>query len=780
MTMKPTPHWLFSLLLAVTFGATPSLSHAQLAAGFDADGLASLRVADAERLSEASPRLWRGQTADGNKLAMRVKQSTFDPQTRTLQQTYAWGNLQVVYQPAPDHLRLEVTVTNQTDQAITELAGIRLLRLHGLGETPELGGSTYGLDGPHLVLGSGTQGSVVWYSPQSDQPLRLDLRATGDGGQIINCRASLGGNKVLLDNLTAQRDIPAGGSDTFAVSLKLSGPGTDAYDLAAPLLDAYREAHPRRLNWPDRRPILRLFFGGGLNKEQSIENLRHPEAAELPDPDPRFREHVIKRMHSMVKAAELVDAQGVIIWDMEGDTFPHATSYIGDPRLTRLLNPQMDMVIDDAMQIAKDAGLHVGVTLRPSRVIYNQEKKTATHSHTVAADPFEELDAKVAYAKQRWGCRLIYIDTNYFWRPYGPNQKWQSARIPPHVWRRLLEKHPDVLLIPEFGSIADYPYTAPYAEADMGGYGVPELAKRLWPEAFRIIVLEDADPFENFDRFVASVRAGNALMTYAYSSGTRYVQGMAAIQAQARMAELDPPDELVNGDTEARIAALEAPEETQRYFAAKLLAADPTAEAGPALLARAVDPQEAWVVRRAALLALARIDYPPAADPLMALVEDRELGVYAAAAEALAAQGDAALDVIFDRLNVLVLADAPDTRPLNHLQRLMPRLDAKQAWPRLQSLFDRILPTHEHAEVRSVLLRYMGALGATEAEPILTQAFTDPLLRNAATSALADVASPSAIRFLEDALAEARRSDDQAATRRLQNALHEAQRNAKR
>ena len=68
-------------------------------------------------------------------------------------------------------------------------------------------------------------------------------------------------------------------------------------------------------------------------------------------------------------------------------------------------------------------------------------------------DAFLELDGKVAYAKKRWGCTLFYVDTNFFWRRYGPEQKWETGPIAPDVWKRLLAKYPDTLFIPE---IADY------------------------------------------------------------------------------------------------------------------------------------------------------------------------------------------------------------------------------------------------------------------------------------------------------------------------------------
>ena len=41
-----------------------------------------------------------------------------------------------------------------------------------------------------------------------------------------------------------------------------------------------------------------------------------------------------------------MNAQGMITWDIEGQEYPHATSYIGDPRKVSLLAPEMEPMAD--------------------------------------------------------------------------------------------------------------------------------------------------------------------------------------------------------------------------------------------------------------------------------------------------------------------------------------------------------------------------------------------------------------------------------------------------
>ena len=101
-------------------------------------------------------------------------------------------------------------------------------------------------------------------------------------------------------------------------------------------------------------------------------------------------------------------------------------------------------------------------------MVYNAEKTTATQSHSEAGDPFAELNAKIAYAKERWGLTLFYVDTNAFWQQYGPEQKWKSASIGPKVREELARAHPGALIIPEVPNTADYQAGLPYGEADLG------------------------------------------------------------------------------------------------------------------------------------------------------------------------------------------------------------------------------------------------------------------------------------------------------------------------
>ncbi len=61
-----------------------------------------------------------------------------------------------------------------------------------------------------------------------------------------------------------------------------------------------------------------------------------------------------------------IQPQGIIIWDLEGEEFIQPTTYIGDPRaLAQGYAPEMNAAADSLFALFRNAGLKVGLTLRP-------------------------------------------------------------------------------------------------------------------------------------------------------------------------------------------------------------------------------------------------------------------------------------------------------------------------------------------------------------------------------------------------------------------------------
>jgi hypothetical protein len=741
---------------------------------FNHDGLSSIQVKGSERLFSGKPSIWRMKTPSGVTGAKPLT-STFDELSRKYTTAYEWGSVVYTYTIFPQGLRITTEISNTGSGPINEL-GINLLSLRSLGDDQKLGKASFGVEGPPLVQASGSEGSLAFSREVDGKPLMLDFSAGIDGSTktpVTACRAYLGDERVLLDNLTGNRTIPPGGHDNFTVELRFGSPGSKPLDLAQDFVAYYRQTRPELLNWPDRRPILRLFFNGGLPPDQALANLRNPESTALPSPDAKFRDFVLGRIKTCVEAAKAANAQGVLLWDLEGNTFPHPVTYIGDPQLIGLFNPQMEMVIDEGIEMLKQAGLRVGVTVRPSHIVYSKEKNTVVHSHTDAKDPFLELDAKIAHAKKRWSCTLFYVDTNYFWRQYGSEKKWQSGALPPELWQRLHNKYPDTLFIPEIADYADYQAAAGYGEADMGDWGTPELVRAIWPNSFRLIAIEDADPYVNFDRFVACVRDRNILTTYPITTNTPWFQGLLHIEREAALLNTGVPAVVGKTKPEKLANLLKARDVASRFYAARRLAESPVNSAAPALLERAQDPQEEWVVRRASILALAKLPCPRAIPVLLDLAADHQLGLYAAASTALAGQGTNALGSLMQRLEPEAKSGTADPTTIETLGSVLLALNARDQAPHLQELIGKVPEGKGAVATKRSLLSLMGKLHNPETEPFLLTELNDSNLEVAAAGALARLGSRSGVAEVNALLEQARKDGNVALLEKLKNALQQ-------
>ncbi len=755
----------------IALSLLPSLLEAKTEVVFNDQGLSSIQVEGVERLHSIPRTMWLGKQASGAGLKADPSSRGFDPDSRTLTETYPWGVIRQVYHLVPGGLQIHLTVENQSEEAITDLR-INGLKFNGLGENTTNSDRTAGVAGPPFLPVVGPEGSIV-YSLDSEprRPVKLLTSVEADA---IPVKVVLGGEELLVDNVTAEHRIEPGERTDFRLGFRFGGPGTDPFVVAEDFIESYRKEHPMVLDWPDRRLMIRLFFGGGVSKEVADHNLQHPDEVVAPEPDEKFRQRILSTMRNTVEAAKVSDAQGVIIWDLEGGTYPHATTYIGDPRHIRLLNPQMDLVIDEAFQILKDAGLKIGITLRTSRVVYNEEKKTAAHSHTVAADPFRELDAKVGYAKERWGCEIFYVDTNYFWRPYGPEQEWKAGRVAPELWVRLVEKYPDTLFIPEFGNIGDYQATAIYGEADMGEYETPEIARAIWPESFRFIVIEDADPYLNFDRFVETVRDRNALMTFASQARSPNLQASILIHREAGWLDEGMPQGM-NGAGPAELTSLLASGDAKiRFHAARRLRDHPANAAAAALLALARNQDETWNVRRQALYALGEIHYPEGIPDMTAIFAEPGSGLQPAVAAALKGQGNAAAEPVLNLLTEQAAVKSRDLSRLPVLTRLLLDVATEETGLRLHDLVAQVplFPANYHQRVnQAALIEAIGRFGHPGSEEYLATLLDDDSLQQAAAEALVMLGTETSRGKVRAALDLAKANDNQEAVKRLASAL---------
>ncbi len=562
--MRPPARWLVDFAAALAAGG----ALAALEAPFDAKGLAALRWGERDLLASAQPRLrsvWlEATTTEGAGQPQRrfepapLEGAEFaaDPESRTVSLSFPWGAFHVAYLAEGDRLTIRLTVQNRGTRPIAGFTIVPLVLRFP--ETPRgwekaaarmersfdnLAAVTAGWDGGQVVVCLDPMESPMGIgfdrptdSAKTEYPLLWDATVAAPDPSL-----------VFIHPLGLAR-IEPGAERTFTCSIRFAPPERFLPEILPDLIEAFRRRHPPLNDWPDRRPIGTLFLpSGGPHKSSSNPrgwfqkadlDVRSPEGLE------RFRALVANYATRAAAVLREMDAQGGIVWNLEGEENPHPITYIGDPRMLPLLAPEMDAVADDLFRILTNAGLRVGVTIRPTQVYYQKDKNQWAHgtgSHGSERNPLNEdfsaiwpsglpwyqfypvverMCRKIEYAKRRWGCTLFYIDTNGLFVPQGPNLEFKWMLLTGDMLRAIRQRHPDVLLIPELPSgdgayrVTNWGYGAQYMEIDMGGWGTPEKVRWLYPSAFSVINVADG-PLEEVNRAVLreAVRKGDILMS---------------------------------------------------------------------------------------------------------------------------------------------------------------------------------------------------------------------------------------------------------------------------
>jgi hypothetical protein len=239
---------------------------------------------------------------------------------------------------------------------------------------------------------------------------------------------------------------------------------------------------PPGVHWADRRPIGVLFVAS--NYHTSPTNPRgwfNDRALDVTGTNgaENFRRALTEYTDRSLDILKRTGAQGVIVWDVEGEQFPHKTTFIGDPRLLNHLAPEMDAVTDEFFKRLRDAGLQVGVTIRPQQLSFDEGEPRQKQ----VLNELKILRAKIDYARKRWGATLFYIDSN------------GGIRRPDEIlqFRVLAQEYPNCLIMPEHHWLPYFGFSTPYetfrknADATMPGW-----VRRIFPHAFRAVDVSDA------------------------------------------------------------------------------------------------------------------------------------------------------------------------------------------------------------------------------------------------------------------------------------------------
>ncbi len=615
------------LLAVVLFRAAVA---ADVSVTFDAEGLSGLAYGETSLLAAGGVEVGRVVLADRHRDRSRetwqewyggddriftdaqagIRRRTFDPDAKRLVLEMAWGAIQVEYQPRGNGLDLRVEVANTSSQTI-EYVQLDLMKLRfpdavavGPASTvPRFGTNPANLEGVSVVRARAGNLQAVWLSTQPGRPIVQAMWGSGEsGGLTVSVAAGHpAGGDERYDGVWNVRPIPPGAKDVYQLSLRFAPAEVSPYELAADVLRAFGQAHPATLDWPDRRPIPCIHVADGRGTEKNPRGWGHaiplPDDWDIaaPDSHARFREAALRGARSIADICRRMGAQGVIVWQIEGQEHSQI-AYYGDPQILPHVAPEMDAVADEFFAIIRDAGLRVGVTLAPtyhfptagddaerdpqdigwdklgqSRSGGHREIPSSVSNLYSAASAWNmvsRLDDKIRYAKARWGATLFYVDANFIWRPRDASAEekgWSSKQMGADVFRELHERHPDILLVPEHQNFQYHAYTAPYGETPRTTIFAQETTgddvRAAYPDAFGVLMLhrQANEVRDNLDRYVRAIATGDVHLPHGWFLDVDRLRSMyhpaaalAPFQVEQRGRAI-----LLNGEPQESVAALQ-------------------------------------------------------------------------------------------------------------------------------------------------------------------------------------------------------------------------------
>jgi hypothetical protein len=440
-----------------------------------------------------------------------------------------WGRASCAYSKQHDTLTMRIEVSNTSSEPLNQFS-LRLMELNFPrvpdGGTLEAGMFGFGFKGPEWPLNDWPPSIPSVADPLFVVPI---VRADFGAGSLNFCSDDLECS-VGIPHTTNPPDgtryplvitcggIKPGVSKAFNVSLRFGPAGARVQDLSRDVLERYAKKYPFQVTWKDHRSIGAIFLAGPQINVASNPRRWTLNFGEIDITNDKgkaaFRTALLKLADNSVQVLKDTGAQGMITWDPEGEEFIGAC-YYGDPLLVPSLAPEMEFkndgaksVIDEYFEKFRAAGLKVGVCIRPQQIEVVDGKPV----HHAAEDEHaaQVLRERIAYAKQRWGCTLFYVDSTA--TAYGA--------LNPDVFKAVADAYPDVLLIPENESMRDFAHSAP-----LNSYlhhkitSTPVGARLVYPNAFSVLMAPEGGRPEDHDALVTAVRRGDILLFNGWYGG---------------------------------------------------------------------------------------------------------------------------------------------------------------------------------------------------------------------------------------------------------------------
>ena len=449
--------------------------------------------------------------------------------TKTETYNFIWGTIATQFVQDGDMLTMIVTETNFANSGIIfDGAEIYPFALHFPRDPAGFSGYTQYVittTGPGVIaadFGSGVVTSVI-----PDESLAMyggwKLAEADTYSPIMTTTAPDGLATFLPHNDEA---VKPGGSLRYTVSLRFTPEGTSAD--AQDAYSSFAKNFPSKMTWTDKRIIGTAYLasspanGGNINEPGG-----YPTNPRRYFNDPSvdintsagvtsFQSRMLKQAEANAVNAQAMNAQGVITWDIEGEQFPQSTSYVCSPDLIASIAPEMETTIsnpksphhgqklDDAyFQIMRDAGLKVGICLRPQAFSLSANGTASQVFLNSDQAIIANLERKARYAHSRWGATIFYVDSNV---------DINGGTLAPDIFERLSIDLPAYLFIPEESTPRYYAYSAPfYSFLFHGTIGTDPSIYNYYPHAFGANLINDVSP--------SALAASQTALTQAVSKG---------------------------------------------------------------------------------------------------------------------------------------------------------------------------------------------------------------------------------------------------------------------
>lgn len=629
--------------------------------GFDEKGLSSISHNGAELLK---PEDRRFRVVDVNFVDKvrrmyepKPKSESFNAEKKTLSREYDGFRVECEFKPKTDRLDMRITIENNSADTMSECTLCPLVIR--LPNTPKNSGE-WGRNAFLCDVYEHEKGTVA-VTPTGWQSGYFYLRDERTGTRPLRLTGIFPGKRPyhpVVDNAYWYEPgnmLRPGGKGVYNISLVFGPAGATAMEMCPEAYDGYAKANPMVLKWPDRRPIASAFLcnpatGWKTNPRGYFQNPKVDVTTE--EGVKAFGESLMKYADTCIERMKKMDAQGIIVWDIEGQEMPHMISYIGDPRLLSKLSPEMDRFADAFMKKFLNAGLKTGITLRPTEVYAVNEPGKLPWNHREVKDPVAIMSEKIKTAQKRWGCTIFYLDSSVFGNDYLTEEQKKEKKdipwvMPKGMFEKLARLHPDCLICPEWADRDNHRFGAPYKSPNLGQGGTDPLIRRIWPQAFSVVGVSPQLIEQKWDQFADQVEKGDVLlfMPWYDPSANLFVQ---LLYQEAAIRRRGVVEGLAKA-TPAELAKKAAdPAEATRYAVATALGNSCASAATGILIGMLKD--ESPLVRKQALAGLAKaekIDDPACTSLLTEWIRGGKDPVQNAlrshAADALARGGDAAV-----------------------------------------------------------------------------------------------------------------------------------------